>query len=118
MTLPLRHEDIIRQQAEEKGVDAALIAAVIYTESRFVDQTSNAGARGLMQITPETANDIETLSGGTSFELRISAIPRSTSATAPSTWLTCSTSTTATWSRPSPPTTPARATPTSGAARA
>jgi soluble lytic murein transglycosylase len=69
VTLPLRHENIIRQQAEEKGVDAALIAAVIYSESRFVDQTSEADARGLMQITPATANDIERLSGGTSFEL-------------------------------------------------
>ena len=41
LTLPLRHEDIIRQQAAEKGVDAALIAAVIYSESRFRDQTSS-----------------------------------------------------------------------------
>jgi len=69
LTLPLRHEDIIRQQAEEKGVDAALIAAVIYSESKFADQTSSAGARGLMQITPEAANEIERLSGGTSFNL-------------------------------------------------
>src|SRR5690348_2210987 len=46
-TLPLRHEDIIRQQAAEKGVPADLIAAVIYAESRFRDQTSHAGARGL-----------------------------------------------------------------------
>ena len=69
VTLPLRHENIIRQQSEDKGVDAALIAAVIYSESRFVDQTSEADARGLMQITPATANDIERLSGGTSFEL-------------------------------------------------
>ena len=30
VTLPLRHEDIIRQQAEEKDLDPALIAAVIY----------------------------------------------------------------------------------------
>jgi soluble lytic murein transglycosylase len=69
LTLPLNHEDIIRQQAEEKGVDASLIAAVIYTESRFRDQTSEAGARGLMQITPESAKEIERLSGGTTFEL-------------------------------------------------
>ncbi len=69
VTLPLKHENVIRQQADEKGVDAALIAAVIYSESRFVDQTSEADARGLMQITPATANDIERLSGGTSFEL-------------------------------------------------
>jgi soluble lytic murein transglycosylase len=68
VTLPLRHEDIIRQQAAEKGVPADLIAAVIYTESRFRDQTSQAGARGLMQITPATADEIERLSGGQTFE--------------------------------------------------
>jgi soluble lytic murein transglycosylase len=69
LTLPLRHEDIIRQQAADKHIDAALIAAVIYAESRFHDQTSRAGARGLMQITPATANEIERLSGGTTFKL-------------------------------------------------
>ena len=69
LTLPLRHEDIIRQQADEKDVDAALIAAVIYSESKFGDQTSSAGARGLMQITPEAAKEIERLSGGTTFKL-------------------------------------------------
>lgn len=69
LTLPLTHEDVIRQQSKEKGVDAALIAAVIYSESRFREQTSRAGARGLMQITPATARDIERLSGGTTFNL-------------------------------------------------
>jgi peptidoglycan lytic transglycosylase len=69
LTLPLHHEDVIRQQAAEKGVDAALIAAVIYSESKFSDQTSSAGARGLMQITPEAAKEIERLSGGTTFKL-------------------------------------------------
>ena len=66
-TLPLRHDDIIRQQAERFDLDAALIAAVINQESGFVDQTSSAGARGLMQITPDTAETIETLSGGETF---------------------------------------------------
>jgi len=69
LTLPLRHEDVIRQQAREKDVDAALIAAVIYSESKFSDQTSSAGARGLMQITPEAAEFIERQSGGTTFKL-------------------------------------------------
>ena len=68
ITLPLRHEDVIRQQAADKDVDAALIAAVIYEESKFRDQTSHAGARGLMQITPETADYIAAKSGGTGFE--------------------------------------------------
>jgi soluble lytic murein transglycosylase len=75
LTLPLRHEDVIRQQADEKQVDAALIAAVIYSESKFRDQTSSAGARGLMQITPEAAEYIERQSGGTTFELADLADP-------------------------------------------
>ena len=69
LTLPLRHEDIIRQQSRDKRVDAALIAAVIYAESKFDDRTSSAGARGLMQITPQAAKDIERHSGGTTFQL-------------------------------------------------
>jgi soluble lytic murein transglycosylase len=69
LTLPLKHEDIIRQQAREKDVDAALIAAVIYAESKFDDAESSAGARGLMQITPDAAKFIEKQSGGTTFEL-------------------------------------------------
>jgi soluble lytic murein transglycosylase len=75
LTLPLRHEDIIRQQAADKGVDADLIAAVIWQESKFRDQTSNAGARGLMQITPSTADVIEKLSGGQTFEFNDLANP-------------------------------------------
>src|SRR4051794_389837 len=67
VTLPLRHEDIIRQQAKDKDVDASLIAGVIYAESRFRDQTSHAGARGLMQITPATAQEIAQKSGGIAF---------------------------------------------------
>jgi soluble lytic murein transglycosylase len=67
VNLPLRHEDIIRQQAERHDIDAALIAAIIKQESGFIDQTSSAGARGLMQITPDTAQTIETLSGGETF---------------------------------------------------
>ena len=67
ITLPLRHDDIIRQQAAAKKVDPALIAGVIYTESRFRDQTSHAGAKGLMQLLPSTAHDIARKSGGTAF---------------------------------------------------
>ena len=68
VTLPLRHDDIIRQQAEEKDVPPDLIAAVIYRESKFRDQTSSAGARGLMQITPETAEHIARETQGDAFE--------------------------------------------------
>lgn len=77
VTLPLRHEDIIRQQAREKGLDPALIAAVIYAESRFVEgRRSSAGAEGLMQITPETATGIARRSGGTAFTLEDLATPQ------------------------------------------
>jgi soluble lytic murein transglycosylase len=68
VALPLRHEDIIRQQASDKKLDPALIAGVIYVESRFRDQTSHAGAKGLMQLLPSTADYIARKSGGTRFE--------------------------------------------------
>ncbi len=77
IALPLRHEDIIRQQAADKGLDPALIAAVIYAESRFVSgRTSSAGAEGLMQITPDTAKGIAKRSGGTAFVLEDLATPQ------------------------------------------
>jgi soluble lytic murein transglycosylase len=76
IALPLRHEDIIRQQAADKGLDPALVAAVIYEESRFRDQTSHAGARGLMQITPDTAEFIASDSGGTAFVQEDLATPQ------------------------------------------
>jgi soluble lytic murein transglycosylase len=68
VTLPLRHDDIIRQQAADKDLDPALIAAVIYAESKFrEDERSDAGARGLMQVTPQTALEIADKSEGTAF---------------------------------------------------
>ncbi len=67
ITLPLRHEDIIRQQSAQKNLDPALVAGVIYAESHFRDATSHAGAKGLMQLLPSTADDIARKSGGTAF---------------------------------------------------
>jgi len=67
VTLPLRHDDVIRQQAADKDLDASLIAGVIYAESHFRDQTSRAGAKGLMQLMPQTADYIAGKSGGTAF---------------------------------------------------
>jgi soluble lytic murein transglycosylase len=68
LALPLRHEDVIRQQADDKNLDPTLIAGIIYVESRFRDQTSHAGAKGLMQLMPSTADYIARKSGGTRFE--------------------------------------------------
>jgi soluble lytic murein transglycosylase len=77
IALPLRHEDIIRQQARDKDLDPALIAAVIYAESRFRDgQTSAAGAQGLMQITPATARMIARKSGGVAFTVEDLGTPQ------------------------------------------
>lgn len=76
LTLPLHHEDIIRQQAAEKHLDPGLIAAVIYEESKFRDRTSSAGAKGLMQLLPGTAEFIARKSGGTRFELRDLGTPQ------------------------------------------
>jgi soluble lytic murein transglycosylase len=58
---------VIREQAQAKQLDPALIAAVIYAETKFEPRTSSAGAEGLMQIEPETAEFLAKLSGGYSF---------------------------------------------------
>jgi soluble lytic murein transglycosylase len=65
---PLRYEHIVRGHADTYGLDPALVAAVIYTESRFdADARSDAGALGLMQLLPETASGIAMRTGGTRF---------------------------------------------------
>jgi soluble lytic murein transglycosylase len=68
--LPLNHASIIRQQAAAKHLDPALIAAVIYAETKFDPRPSPAGAQGLMQILPATAYYVAHLSGGTRFTAR------------------------------------------------
>src|SRR6059058_5071425 len=67
LALPLNHAEVIREQASEKHINPALIAAVIYAESKFDPRPSTAGAEGLMQILPDTAQFIAHLSGGTRF---------------------------------------------------
>ena len=67
LALPLSHAEVIRRQAAEKHINPALIAAVIYAESKFEPHPSPAGAEGLMQILPDTAHFIAHLSGGTRF---------------------------------------------------
>jgi soluble lytic murein transglycosylase len=73
--LPLSHASIIRQQASLKHLDPALIAAVIYSESKFDPRPSPAGAEGLMQILPETAYFIARRSGGSQFTASDLATP-------------------------------------------
>jgi soluble lytic murein transglycosylase len=73
--LPLTNASTIRKQAAEKRLDPALIAAVIYAESKFEPRQSSAGAEGLMQILPETAYFIAHLSGGSAFTASDLATP-------------------------------------------
>jgi peptidoglycan lytic transglycosylase len=67
LALPLSDASIIRAQAADKRLDPALIAAVIYAETKFDPRPSPAGAQGLMQILPTTAYYLAHLSGGSRF---------------------------------------------------
>jgi soluble lytic murein transglycosylase len=65
---PLRYEQIVRAHARNYGLDPALLAGVIYTESKFeASARSDAGAVGLMQLLPETAKGIAVRTGGARF---------------------------------------------------
>ena len=65
---PLSYEEIIRGHARNYDLDPALIAAVIYRESRFdADARSSSGAVGLMQLLPDTARGIAIYTGGSRF---------------------------------------------------
>lgn len=56
---PLRYEDEIAASAATHGVDPYLVAAVIRSESSWdPEASSHQGARGLMQLMPETAQDM------------------------------------------------------------
>lgn len=53
---PLRYTEIIRSEADAQGVDRYLVTALIKAESNFkANAFSSAEAKGLMQLTDETA---------------------------------------------------------------
>ena len=65
---PLRYEEIIDGHAANYRLDPALLAAVIYQESKFrADAKSSSGAIGLMQLLPDTAQGIADRTGGSRF---------------------------------------------------
>jgi len=67
---PLSYEHVIRGHAENYDLDPALLAAVIYRESKFdADARSSSGAIGLMQLLPETAKGIAARTGGSKFRV-------------------------------------------------
>lgn len=67
LTLPLAWSSTIRQQAAAKHLDPALIAGVIYAETKFDPRNSRAGAMGPMQIMPQTAAFLARRSGAKTF---------------------------------------------------
>ena len=65
---PLRYEQVVRGHARNYRLNPALLAAVIYTESKFdANARSDAGAIGLMQLLPDTAKGIAIRTGGKRF---------------------------------------------------
>jgi soluble lytic murein transglycosylase len=67
---PLAYDSILRGHAENYRLDAALLAAVVYQESKFDPEArSDAGAVGLMQLQPETARGIALRTGGSAFKV-------------------------------------------------
>jgi soluble lytic murein transglycosylase len=67
---PYRYGAIVRGHARNYRLDGALLAAVIYEESKFrAGATSKSGAIGLMQLLPSTAEGIAQRTGGTRFRV-------------------------------------------------
>jgi len=65
---PLSYQQIVRGHARNYELDPALLAAVIYQESKFkADARSTSGAIGLMQLLPDTAKGIALHTGGSRF---------------------------------------------------
>jgi soluble lytic murein transglycosylase len=65
---PLEYESIIRTHAANHDLDPALVAAMVYVESRFdPNARSAAGAVGLLQLLPDTAKGIALRTGGERF---------------------------------------------------
>lgn len=56
---PLKYEEYIVKYSKQFDVDPAVIAGLIFVESRYnAEAVSRVGARGLMQIMPATAEGI------------------------------------------------------------
>jgi soluble lytic murein transglycosylase len=68
---PLRYSEFVRVHAQRHSLDPALLAAVIYQESKFhAGARSSSGAIGLMQLTPATARGIAIRTHGSAFRTK------------------------------------------------
>ena len=67
---PLSYDHIVVGHAANYDLDPALLAAVIYRESKFDARArSSSGAIGLMQLLPDTAKGIAVHTGGSRFRV-------------------------------------------------
>jgi soluble lytic murein transglycosylase len=67
---PLSYDHIVVGHAANYDLDPALLAAVIYRESKFdAGARSSSGAIGLMQLLPATAKGIAVHTGGSRFRV-------------------------------------------------
>jgi soluble lytic murein transglycosylase len=67
---PLHYDSIVRGHARNYRLDPALLAGVIYAESKFdANARSSSGAIGLMQLLPDTAKGIALHTGGSRFRV-------------------------------------------------
>lgn len=61
---PLKYSELVEKYSAEYNLDEAFVYAVIETESGFnKDAVSNVGARGLMQIMPDTFKWLKSKTG-------------------------------------------------------
>ncbi|MCB1801088.1 MAG: transglycosylase SLT domain-containing protein [Gammaproteobacteria bacterium] len=59
LRFPLRHAELVEENAARHGIDNAWVFAVMRQESAFMDNArSHAGAMGLMQLMPATARNV------------------------------------------------------------
>jgi soluble lytic murein transglycosylase len=71
LAYPMPYEDLIRQEAKRQNLDPRLLAAIMRQESRFeAGVASTAGAQGLMQVMPGTAEGIARQMKWPNFESR------------------------------------------------
>jgi soluble lytic murein transglycosylase len=68
---PIYYESLVFDSAIEHDLDPYLILAIMYVESKFDPQsTSDQGARGLMQIMPQTGDWIASSLGDEEFSVK------------------------------------------------
>lgn len=67
---PVKYKCIVLKEAENEKIEPSLVASVILVESKYkIHATSEPGAKGLMQIMPETAKYIQEIRGQEDFKV-------------------------------------------------